>query len=189
MAIIIPRRAPSTKFDLIQEFRSLKLKAFNEEISFNPSVDFIKLNKKKLEFISNNFPDDIITGSLSLQILGLLVRETNDIDILIKDKNRYSNYKNSSYSESEIKNRLGFIDFSYKKSFLSRTNKYQVDFFEDTGSNYIEFDFNDKKMKLQHPLEVIDQKIKIWSREKFVASNNRKHLKDLHFIFSHFEEN
>jgi hypothetical protein len=182
MAIIIPRRAPSTKFDLIQEFRSLKLKAFNEEISFKPSVDFIKLNKTKLEFISSNFPNDIITGSLSLQILGLLLRETNDIDILIKDKNRYSNYKNSSYSEeSEIKNRLGFIDFSYKKSLLSRTIKYEVDFFEDAGSNYIEFDFNDKKMKLQHPLEVIDCKIKM--------SNNRKHLKDLHFIFSHFEEN
>lgn len=183
MAIILPNRYSEQKIDLVQEFRSLKLRSLNGDLSFTPSKDFIKSNFKKLEFISENFPNDIISGSLSLQIFGLLLRETNDIDILIPDKGRYPKYKNNLYGDDEVnlENRLGIINFEYKSGIFSRTNKYDVDFFEDMGSSYIEFEFNDKKLKLHNPLEVIDYKIKM--------SSNRKHKTDLINIFSYFENN
>jgi hypothetical protein len=59
-------------------------------------------------------------------------RVASDIDILIKDKNRYSGYINSTYvgdESSNMDNRLGYINFEYKKNFFSKTRVYEVDFF------------------------------------------------------------
>ena len=78
--------------DLRMEFRSFKLKCINNEIEFKISDSVVNENKNLLSFITDTFPNDVITGSLALKLLGLISRESNDIDILIKDKSRYDKY-------------------------------------------------------------------------------------------------
>ena len=91
-----------------------------------------KFPKEKEILLSyfNNFKNDIISGSIALSLLGLINRTVSDIDILIKNKNRYSGYINNTYSDDEeLDNRLGYINFEYKKNFFSKTRDYEVDFF------------------------------------------------------------
>ena len=73
-----------TPSELQTEFRDYKLKVLNGEIDFNPTLK--EKYKDLLYFISDEFPNDIISGSLALNILGLIYRDTNDIDIIIDDK-------------------------------------------------------------------------------------------------------
>lgn len=149
--------------ELKSEFRDLKLKVINNEVKLSISDDRIEVLSDKLEFIQNTFPNDIISGSLALKLFGLLNRDHNDIDILIKDKGRYSDYS-----------------FKYKKGFLSRTIKYDVDFFHDIDSSYTECKFNGKILKIHNPLEVINYKINM-----IMGSNdsNHKHRNDLDTLF------
>ena len=78
--------------DLRMEFRNFKLKCINNEIEFKISDSVVNENKSLLSFITDTFPNDVITGSLALKLLGLISRKSNDVDILIKDKNRYDKY-------------------------------------------------------------------------------------------------
>ena len=67
----------------------------DREIKANPE-SLVKFDKE-LTFVKDEFPGDIITGSLGLNIFGFLDREISDIDILIKDKKRYSGYNSGEY--------------------------------------------------------------------------------------------
>jgi hypothetical protein len=88
-----------TTSELQTEFRDYKLKVLNNEITFTPSKDALEKHKDVLSFISHHLPNDIISGSLALNILGLLHRPTADVDMIIDDKNRYSKYVKDGYDE------------------------------------------------------------------------------------------
>lgn len=76
--------------------------------------------KNELRFLKETCPNDIITGSLALNLYGLFNRQVKDIDVLIKDKERHSSYLiaidqyNLSTPDIEESNRLGYIFLDYK---------------------------------------------------------------------------
>lgn len=173
--------------NLLSDFREFKLKVIDNEIDFKISEKFISDNKKIISFISNKFPDDIISGSLALNIFNLINRDINDIDILIKDKKRYSEYINYGYGDSKktIKNRLGYIWFGYKPSFFSSKNNYKVDFFENKSEpKFIDFEFKSNIIKVHHPLEVIEFKLEMIENSSIEKRQKIKHITDLTTIFN-----
>ena len=186
--------------DLRMEFRNFKLKSINNEIEFKISDSMIDENKELLTFITDTFPNDIITGSLALKLFGLIGRKSNDVDILIKDKNRYDKYIIDNYDdEFTTPNRLGYKPFKYKKPFhgidlwfrFSKEVEYNVDFFEDKNVPFLEFTIdisttfhsNIKKIKIHNPLEIMDYKLGIFANPKVGRATGRKHNEDLTQIF------
>ena len=180
--------------ELKMEFRNYKLKSINNEINFKISESVVKENKDLLDFLTDNFPNDVITGSLALKLLGLLSRKNNDIDILIKDKNRYDKYILDGYGDDEFTtpNRLGFKTFKHKVGFFTKEKEYSVDFFEDKEVPFLEFDINIgnsfnsniKKIKIHNPLEIMNFKLSIFSSNKVIRETGRKHNEDLTRIFA-----
>jgi len=178
--------------DLRMEFRNFKLKSINNEIEFKILDSMIDENKELLTFITDTFPNDIITGSLALKLFGLISRKSNDIDILIKDKNRYDKYIIDDYDdEFTTPNRLGYKPFKYKKGIFSKEVEYNVDFFEDKNVPFLEFTIdisttfhsNIKKIKIHNPLEIMDYKLGIFANPKVGRVTGRKHNEDLTQIF------
>jgi hypothetical protein len=171
--------------ELQTEFRDYKLKVLNNEITFTPSKDALEKHKDVLSFISHHLPNDIISGSLALNILGLLHRDTTDIDIIINDKNRYPKYDKDGYDDLEFStpNRLGYIDFKYKRGIFTKEKEYKVDFFHNESSSFIEVDFNGEKLKIHNPLEIMDYKLNMAINSKVYSSTSRKHNEDLTQIF------
>lgn len=174
-----------TPDELKKEFRDFKLKVINGDIIFNITDDSISKLKKELKFIKETFEDDdIITGSIALKLFGLLDRDSDDIDILIKDKDRYTGYDNDVYSDSNINipNRLGYLKFSYKQYFFSKNKNYKVDFFEDLGCNFTEIEIGggieDNLVKIHNPIEILDFKMKL-----AIDGKSDKHNEDLTKIF------
>jgi len=178
--------------DLRMEFRNFKLKSINNEIEFKISDSVVDENKELLSFITDTFPNDIITGSLALKLFGLISRKSNDIDILIKDKTRYDKYIVDDYDdEFTTPNRLGFRTFKYKKGIFTKEVEYNVDFFEDKNVPFLEFDVNVggfmsdiRKIKIHNPLEIMDYKLAIFANPKVGRATGRKHNEDLTQIFS-----
>ena len=178
--------------DLRMEFRNFKLKSINNEIEFKILDSMIDENKELLTFITDTFPNDIITGSLALKLFGLISRKSNDIDILIKDKTRYDKYIVDDYDdEFTTPNRLGFRTFKYKKGIFTKEVEYNVDFFEDKNVPFLEFDVNVggfmsdiRKIKIHNPLEIMDYKLAIFANPKVGRATGRKHNEDLTQIFS-----
>jgi hypothetical protein len=179
--------------DLRMEFRNFKLKSINNEIDFKILDSMIDENKELLTFITDTFPNDIITGSLALKLFGLIGRKSNDVDILIKDKNRYDKYIIDNYDdEFTTPNRLGYKPFKYKKGIFSKEVEYNVDFFEDKNVPFLEFTIdisttfhsNIKKIKIHNPLEIMDYKLGIFANPKVGRATGRKHNEDLTQIFS-----
>jgi hypothetical protein len=174
-----------TPSELQTEFRDYKLKVISGEINFTPSVKALDKHKDLLYFISDKLPDDIISGSLALNIFGLIYRDTNDIDIIIKDKNRYPKYVKDGYDDDEFStpNRLGYVEFKHKRGIFTSDKEYKVDFFHNEGASFIEVDFNGKKLKVHNPLEVMDYKLNMAINTKVYSSTSRKHNEDLTQIF------
>jgi hypothetical protein len=174
-----------TPSELQTEFRDYKLKVINSEINFTPSAKALDKHKDLLYFISDKLPDDIISGSLALNIFGLIYRDTNDIDIIIKDKSRYPKYVKDGYDDDEFStpNRLGYVEFKHKRGIFTSEKEYKVDFFHNEGASFIEVDFNGKKLKVHNPLEVMDYKLNMALNSKVYSSTSRKHNEDLTQIF------
>ena len=169
--------------ELKSEFRDFKLKSISGEKQFQFNWQKASELETELSFIQENFPTDIITGSLALNLLGLLHRQSADIDILIDDKNRYKGYILDHYDdEFSTKNRLGFLVMKYKKNFFSKTQEFNVDFFlNDYGASFIEFPFKSGALKIHNPLEIMDYKLQMVT--KSVSRTSRKHNEDLTQIF------
>ena len=175
-----------TPSELQTEFRDYKLKVINGEINFKPSVNALEKHKDILNFISDTLPNDIISGSLALNLLGLIYRPTNDIDILIDNKNRYPKYVKDGYEDDEFStpNRLGYVDFEYKRGIFTPKKEYKVDFFHnDYGASFMELDFNREKIKIHNPLEIMNYKLNMALNSKTIRSTSRKHNEDLTRIF------
>jgi len=174
-----------TTSELQTEFRDYKLKVINSEINFTASEKALDKHKDLLYFISDELPDDIISGSLALNIFGLIYRDTNDIDIIIKDKNRYPKYVKDGYDDVEFStpNRLGYVEFKHKRGIFTSEKEYKVDFFHNESASFIEVDFNGKKLKVHNPLEIMDYKLNMSINSKVYSSTSRKHNEDLTQIF------
>ena len=175
-----------TPDELKKEFRNFKLNVINGDIIFNITNESISKLKDELRFIKDTFEDDdILTGSTALRLFGLLDRDSDDIDILIKDKDRYTGYDNDVYSDSNINipNRLGYLKFSYKPYFFSKTKNYEVDFFEDHGCNFTELEIGgggleDNLIRIHNPIEILDFKMRM-----AIEAKSDKHNDDLTKIF------
>jgi hypothetical protein len=181
-----------TSDDLKIEFRDYKLKVLNGEINFTTSEESLNKSRNLLQFISNTFPNDIITGSLALSIFGLIHRDTNDIDILIDDKDRYPKYIKDGYdAEFSTPNRLGYREIKYQKPAVGieklirrKEEIYAVDFFHnDNNSSFITINFNGKQLKVHNPLEVMDYKLNMAINSKVYRPTRSKHKEDLTRIF------
>lgn len=172
--------------DLISEFRDFKINVLEGNLTFqslrvkNNFEDF----SEKLDFISDTFSNDIVSGSLALNLLGLLTRKSNDIDIVIDDRKRFPSYARGDYDdEFTTPNRLGIREFKYKKNFLTKEKSFEVDFFENKEATFLTFDYNRKKLKIHNPIEIMQHKLEIIQNKMVVASTLRKHNEDLTQIF------
>lgn len=170
--------------ELKSEFRDFKIKSINGELKFDIIKNISSEISTKIDFIIDTFPNDIISGSLSLYLLGLLGRNPNDIDIVIPDRKRYSNYAIGSYDdEFSTPNRLGIKTFKYKKSFFSSDVTYDVDFFENKDSSFLIFKYKGSQIKVHNPLEVMQYKLEIIENKRVARITSRKHNEDLTQIF------
>lgn len=173
--------------ELKQSFREFKLRVLSEDFTFNVDTENLRRYSTEIDFILNSeLKDDIITGSLALSMFGLLHRQIKDIDILIKDKDRYPMYIRDDYNVDEgvISNRLGFVRFRYKPGLFYRERNFEVDFFHNcNNASFIEIKVNSKNLKIHNPLEILSNKIDI------VMDSNRssyKHYQDLSEIFESY---
>lgn len=170
--------------ELKSEFRDFKIKAINGELRFDIIKNISSEISDKLDFITHTFPNDIISGSLSLYLLGFLGRKPNDIDIVIPDHKRYSHYAHGSYDdEFSTPNRLGIRTFKYKKNFFSSEVNYDVDFFENKDASFLNFKYKDSQIKIHNPLEIMKYKLDIIENKKVVRATAKKHNEDLTQIF------
>ncbi len=152
---------------------------------------------EELRFISANIPGAVITGSLALNLYGLIERSIGDIDIIIADGGRYSGYsKGCSYGAAEdgemkLANRLGYIVFREKRGIFDRLFRrdsrcWQVDFFESKEAKFQEFEFEGKPYRIHDPISILETKCVLES----VSRNHdgpdgekAKHFRDLACIF------
>lgn len=175
--------------DIKSEIRNIKLKIISGEYSLNFSDVNIKKHNEELNFILNRLSEnDIITGSLALKLYGLLDRQIGDLDIIIDDSDRYNDYENYGYGESKIDNRLGYKKF-IKKSWPFIKKEYKVDFFKNSGVNFIEMDFNGKKLKIHNPIDIIQHKSDMFAYNNsyfYLGRDKHKHYGDLIHIFKVF---
>ncbi len=170
--------------ELKSEFRNYKLKIINSELNFKLIDSFNSETSDLLDFICSTFPNDVISGSFALYLLGLVNRKNNDLDIIIPDRNRYDKYIYGDYDdEFTTPNRLGFRQFKYKKNIFAKEKNFEVDFFENKEASYITFDYKGHKLKLHNPLEIMQFKLDIILNPKVPSRTSRKHNEDLTRIF------
>lgn len=165
------------------ELRDFKLGIITGDKVIEVSKSSLVKFEKHLDFIKSEFPDDIITGSLALNIFGLLDRDISDIDILIKDSTRYSDYNKGYYyqqikgNELDMDSRLGYKILKYRESGILKRlffpKKYKVDFFIEKNTNYLELSYKGHIYKVQHPLDILELKSKL---------TGHKHNRDLYCI-------
>lgn len=163
----------------ISEIRDLKIRLLEGEKLFSFDRSSCLKNNTILHFISKKFKNDIISGSLALSLYGFITdkRPIGDIDILIKDKSRYTDYEVDSY-DIEIPNRLGYKRFEYKKSFLHKSKFYDVDFFiEEPNTKFDVLPIYD--LKVHNPIQIITYKINMHYKKM-----SYKHGVDLYYIFN-----
>ena len=106
------------------EFRDIKINLINGLDFDLPITDEVKNKfRNELRFIKDTCPNDTITGSLALNLYGVIDRKVKDIDVLIKDKDRHSiyliaidryNLSTPEIAEIEESNHLGYIFLDYK---------------------------------------------------------------------------
>lgn len=162
--------------------RDFKLGIITGEREIKTCQESLKRFDEQLTFIKDEFPDDIITGSLGLNIFGFLDREISDIDILIKDKERYTGYNSGEYyhrtkgNELDMDSRLGYLEIKHKKPGIWNKlfpKKYEVDFFQYNKQSYVEVEYKGHIYKVQHPMDILETK-------STLAGN--KHYRDLYCI-------
>jgi len=165
------------------EFRDFKIRLLDGDVRLSFKESSIINSSKVLDFICDNFKDDIITGSLALHLYGLINhRKIKDVDILIKDKNRYSGYVREGYGDILIANRLGYKKFEHIThnffGILSKRVSYDVDFFlELKNTEYSILPYKGYNLKIHNPIQIISHKIEM-------AEKDYKHRQDLYYIFS-----
>ncbi len=175
-------------FDPKSALRDLKIQMITtDNINFSVQSSNISIYKKELDLLRIVCPNDVITGSLALNLYGLINRTCNDIDVLIKDKDRYSVYYNTEHSYGGdidfSDNRLGYKyhiyrkEVKFKNTFLNNllfpftlvinklmilfANEYnfKVDYFIDNDVKYNNFEYNGHYYKIHCPLQILEKKV------------------------------
>ena len=163
-------------------FRDFKLGIITGEREIKANPENLKKFDEQLTFIKDEFPDDVITGSLGLNIFGFLDREISDIDILIKNKERYTGYNSGEYyhrtkgNELDMDSRLGYLEIKHKRPGIWNKlfpKKYKVDFFQYSSQNYVEVEYKGHIYKVQHPMDILETKSTLCGN---------KHFRDLYCI-------
>lgn len=168
-------------------FRDFKLRVISDDIKFNIDVSkfahFRTTDQYKL--FKDHFPNEIITGSTSLWLYGLLNRNLGDLDVEVENYKDIKNIlKKDEYSD-DIKNYIGYKRFqltehiggmlNIKNLFGKAPSYVDVDIFKPSGCNYNIY----SGIKIASPLDVIGFKIDLINNN----SSPNKHLLDLDGIF------
>jgi len=137
-------------FSPLSEIRNLKIRLITEDLKFNVCENTLDRYENYLRFVSNQYPDSIITGSLALNLYSLINREMKDIDLIV-DKRPTGGFNKNRYGDENIpvnSERLGYRyiteDFSWMHIFNKR-QIFSVDFFLDIFQ-YIKEDFSWKRL-------------------------------------------
>jgi hypothetical protein len=165
-----------------------------EDIKFEVADNLSDLYSDQLNFIIDQYPEAIISGSLALNLYGLLYRDMSDIDLIMNKIPTGSFYKNS-YGDENIETtsvRLGYQhiteNFKWKNLFRKRKT-YKVDFFIDNDNKvkYNTFTFKGKTLKIQDPVQIAEQKIEMVNNaDNYQYRAKQKHNKDLFMFFKNF---
>lgn len=180
-------------FSPLSEMRNLKIRMVTEDIKFEVADNLIDLYSNYLNFIIEQYPESIISGSLALDLYGLLNRPISDIDLIVNKRPAGVLHKDN-YGDENImttSDRLGYqyITESFKwRNIFNKRKTYQVDFFLNTGNvKYNTFIFKGKTVKIQDPVQITEQKIAMVNNaENHMFTGKQKHNIDLFVIFKHF---
>jgi hypothetical protein len=180
-------------FSPLSEMRNLKIRMVTEDIKFEVADNLIDLYSNYLNFIIEQYPDAIISGSLALDLYGLLNRPISDIDLIVNKRPTGVLHKDT-YGDENImttSDRLGYqyITESFKwRNIFNKRKTYQVDFFLNTGNvKYNTFAFKGRNVKIQDPVQITEQKIAMVNNaENHMFTGKQKHNLDLFVIFKHF---
>jgi hypothetical protein len=187
------------------ELRNLKIEIVSGERKIEISEAAKRKHAEELRFIGETFlKEDVITGSLALNLYGLIDRKVGDIDIMIQDRKRYSGYVvGIRYGEPEdgemkLSNRLGSKEFKQSRKgliryvpFFRNARIWEVDFFE-ADPKYVAFEFEGREYRVQEPMAVVETKCVLeensikrvrYSYDDDPDSPKEKHCRDLMCIF------
>ena len=70
-------------FSPLSEMRNLKIRMITEDIKFEVADNLCDLYSEQLKFIIEQYPEAIISGSLALNLYGLIYRDMSDIDLIV----------------------------------------------------------------------------------------------------------
>lgn len=178
-------------FSPLSEMRNLKIRMITEDIKFEVADNLCDLYSEQLKFIIEQYPEAIISGSLALNLYGLIYRDMSDIDLIV-DKRPTGSFHKNRYGGENIETtsvRLGyqFITENFKWKNLFRKRKtYQVDHFLDTDNKvkYNTFTFKGLNLKIQDPIQITEQKIEMVNNaDNYQYRAKQKHNRDLFVIF------
>ena len=155
-------------------FRNFKLDIIESNIKLEINEkNFEKfVQTKKFQAFSKFTPKEIITGSLSLYLFGLIDREPSDIDVICLDTKPYQPFIGRSYS-FDIPHYYGYHDYEIKKWFWQPT-WVTIDFFEFQDEEFVEWG----GLKIEQPLNIIQKKFNIVCSQDL----SNKHYHDLKSI-------
>lgn len=157
-------------------FRDFKINCItNNELSIKESRFKIFKTNKIYQILESELKDEIISGSISLWLFGLLPenRKLKDIDIIKNVDIRGLNQK-SNYNGENIDSYMGYKEYNFKSGFFfKKYETIEIDFFKNDSQNYTEFN----GFKFHNPFEIIQFKIKL-------MENDYKHRVDLNNIFN-----
>lgn len=188
-------------FSPLGEMRNLKIRMVTEDIKFEVADNLSNLYSDQLNFIIDQYPDAIISGSLALNLYGLLYRDMSDLDLIVDKrpagvlhKNTYYSADGRIYGDENImttSDRLGYqyITEGFKwRNIFNKRKTYQVDFFLNTGNvKYNTCIFKGRTLKIQDPVQITEQKIAMVNNaENHMFTGKQKHNIDLFVIFKHF---
>jgi len=158
-------------------FRNFKLDIIESNIKLEINEkNFEKfIQTKQFQAFSKFTSKEIITGSLSLYLFGLIDREPSDIDVICLDPKVYRPFMGRSYS-FDIPYYHGYKDYKIKKWLLGKSIWITIDFFEFQNEEFIEYE----GIKIEHPLNIIKKKFNIVCSQDINLSN--KHYHDLKSI-------
>jgi len=178
-------------FSPLSEMRNLKIRMITEDIKFEVADNLCDLYSEQLKFIIEQYPEAIISGSLALNLYGLIYRDMSDIDLIV-DKRPLGNFHKNSYGDENIETnsvRLGyqFITENFKWINIFRKRQtFNVDFFLDTDNKvkYNTFTFKGLNLKIQDPIQITEQKIEMVNNaDNYQYRAKQKHNRDLFVIF------
>lgn len=177
---------------LKSKFRDFKISLLQNNIDFKVDIDKFEDFKQNdsYKIMTTYYPNEVLSGSISLYLHGIIdFREFNDLDIIVDDRRKVSDY--SPMSDSKVDNYIGhkYISIQPNYRFFQRwfgtpaINKIKVDFFENKDCQYTIID----GLKIHNPIEIIHFKLNLAYSVDFDGySNTNKHIDDLERIFSSF---